>query len=135
MTQAQVIHPAAHLRDSLAIEGWSVNEFAAKLGVSRISASRLLNEHTGITPNVALALERIGWSTADFWMRCQASYELAIARLAAADAAAPPEERQESIAKDWIRANPEMARRTLAEADALAAEDARADLQASPQDD
>ena len=30
--------------------------------------------------NMALALEPLGWGTADHWMRMQASYELAQAR-------------------------------------------------------
>lgn len=80
MPSATPTHPAASLRDSLEAEGWSVNEFAARLGVSRNTASRLLNEHCGITPAVALALEKIGWSDADFWMRRQANYDLAVAR-------------------------------------------------------
>ena len=61
-------------------EGWSVNEFAAKLGVSRNRASRLLNGRCGISTSTALALERIGWSKAEFWMRLQANYDLAQAR-------------------------------------------------------
>ena len=61
-------------------EGWSVNEFAAKLDVSCDRASRLLNGQCGISPVVALALERIGWSKAEFWMRLQANYDLAQAR-------------------------------------------------------
>ena len=35
---------------------------------------------------LALALERIGWSNAGFWMRLQAGYELAQARRAQAAA-------------------------------------------------
>ena len=46
----------------------------------RTTASRLLNGHQGISADVALALERIGWSTAEFWMRRQASYDLSAAR-------------------------------------------------------
>ncbi len=80
MPSATPTHPAASLRDSMEAVGWSVNEFAARLGVSRNTASRLLNGHTGITPAVALALEGIGWSDADFWMRRQANYDLALAR-------------------------------------------------------
>ena len=86
MTNRIPTHPAASLRDSLEAEGWSVNEFASRLGVSRNTASRLLNERCGITPAVALALESIGWSNADFWMRRQANYELALARRQAAEA-------------------------------------------------
>lgn len=73
-------HPAASLRDSLDSEGWSVNEFAARLEISRNTASRLLNGRCGISPEVALALESIGWSNAAFWMRRQAYYDLAQAR-------------------------------------------------------
>ena len=73
-------HPGISLRDSLDATGWSVNEFAERLGVSRNVASRLLNGRCGISPAVALALERIGWSTAEFWMRRQASYDLSVAR-------------------------------------------------------
>ena len=73
-------HPGTNLKDSLAATGWSVNEFAERLGISRATASRLLNRRCGISPAVALALERIGWSTAEFWMRRQASHELSVAR-------------------------------------------------------
>ena len=80
MTAQNPTHPAAGLRDDLEAAGWTVNEFAVRLGVSRNTASRLLNGRCAISPEVALALERIGWSNADFWMRRQASYELAMAR-------------------------------------------------------
>ena len=80
MTERTRTHPGVSLRDSLDATGWSVNEFAQRLGVSRNVASRLLNGHCGISPAVALALERIGWSNADFWMRRQASYDLSVAR-------------------------------------------------------
>ena len=33
-----------------------------------------------MSANMALALEDIGWGTAEHWMRMQASYELAQAR-------------------------------------------------------
>lgn len=87
MTLRNPSHPSASLRRSLEAEGWSVGHFADQLGVSRSTASRLLNGHCGITPSVAHALERIGWSNADFWIRRQAKYEEALARL---DAVAKP---------------------------------------------
>ena len=73
-------HPGANLKDCLEAEGWSVNHFADRLEISRATASRLLNGRQGISPDVALALERIGWSNAEFWMRRQASYDLSVAR-------------------------------------------------------
>ena len=49
-------------------------------GLHSQALSRLLNGKAGISPVMALALEGIGWSNAGFWMRLQASYELAQAR-------------------------------------------------------
>ena len=82
MTEKSPVHPGEILKDPFAEVGWTTQEFADRLGVSRNTVSRLLNGHCRISPNVALALERIGWSNADFWMRLQAEYDLAAARRA-----------------------------------------------------
>lgn len=74
-------HPGELIRDSMEAEGWTVTECAGRLGVARHTLSRLLNGHAGVSPTMALALERIGWSEAEHWMRMQASYDLAQARL------------------------------------------------------
>ena len=60
--------------------GWSVTETAERLGCERGTLSRLLNGRAGMSASMALALENIGWGTADHWMRMQAAYELAQAR-------------------------------------------------------
>ena len=80
-TMRDPAHPGESLRDAMLAEGWSVTETAAKLGCTRQTFSRLLNGRTGISPAMALALERIGWSNAAFWMRRQAQYDLAQERL------------------------------------------------------
>lgn len=74
-------HPGAILRDSVEELGWTITECARKLGVARNTLSRLLSEQTRISPAMALGLERLGWSTADFWMSLQAAYDLAQERL------------------------------------------------------
>ncbi len=74
-------HPGESLRDAMAEEGWTVTEAAAKLGCTRQTFSRVLNGRTGISPAMALALERIGWSNAAFWVRRQAQYDLARERI------------------------------------------------------
>ena len=74
-------HPGGAIRANLEELGWTVTECARKLGVPRNTLSRLLNERTGISPAMALGLERIGWSNADFWMRVQGAYDLAQERL------------------------------------------------------
>ena len=72
-------HPGEMIRDILEDEEvtWSVTECAQRLDVARNTLSRLLNGRLGISPRMALALERIGWSNADHWMRLQAAYDLA----------------------------------------------------------
>ncbi len=74
-------HLGELIRESMDDVGWNVTETAARLGCERGTLSRLLNGKAGVSANMALALEDIGWGTAEHWMRMQASYELAQARL------------------------------------------------------
>ena len=60
--------------------GLSVTEAAEVLGVARHTLSRVLNGHAAISPDMAIRLEKAGWSNADFWLRRQTSYDLAQAR-------------------------------------------------------
>ena len=48
--------------------------------MARTTLDRVLNGRGGISPDMALRFEAAGWSNADFWMRYQASYDLANAR-------------------------------------------------------
>ena len=82
-------HPGEMIRDILEDEdvGWTVTECARRLGVTRNTLSRLLNGHLGISPRMALALGRIGWGSADHWMRLQAAYDLEQERRKSATAA------------------------------------------------
>lgn len=80
MTIKNSAHPSAILRECLDDTGWSINEFADKLRINTDAATQLLNGHCEISPNVAVALEQIDWSDADFWLRLQANYDLAQAR-------------------------------------------------------
>ena len=73
-------HLGELIRESMDEVGWNVTQTATHLGCERGTLSRLLNGRTGVSANMALALEEIGWGTADHWMRMQASYELAQAR-------------------------------------------------------
>ena len=70
-------HPGGGLRYDIEAMGWTVAECARRLGLPRATLSRVLNGKQGITPAIALALERLGWSDADTWMRLQAAYDLA----------------------------------------------------------
>ena len=77
MAMLNPCHPGEILRDNVEAAEMSVTEAATQLGCTRQALSRLLNGKAGISPTMALSLERIGWSNASFWMRLQAAYELA----------------------------------------------------------
>ena len=64
-------HLGELIRESMDDLGWTVTETAARLGCERGTLSRLLNGKTGVSASMALALEDIGWGTADHWMRMQ----------------------------------------------------------------
>lgn len=70
-------HPGPMIRDSMEAAGWTVTECAKHLGVARESLSRVLNGNAAVSPRLALALERVGWSNAEHWLRVQAGYDLA----------------------------------------------------------
>ena len=70
-------HPGGGLRYDIEAMGWTVAECARCLGLSCATLSRVLNGKQGITPAIALSLERLGWSDADTWMRLQSTYDLA----------------------------------------------------------
>ena len=73
-------HLGELVRESMDHVGWNITETAARLDCDRVTLSRLLNGRAGVSANMALALEAIGWGTAEHWMRLQASYDLAQAR-------------------------------------------------------
>ncbi len=77
MSRTNPTHPGLSVLDNVEATGWTVAECADRLGVSRSELSQLLNGRCGISSGMALALERLGWSNAEFWMRRQAYYDLA----------------------------------------------------------
>ena len=70
-------HPGEVLReDVLAPLEIEVTDAAQRLGIGRTTLSRVLHGHAGISPDLALRLERAGVSSARFWMTLQTNYEL-----------------------------------------------------------
>ncbi|MDE2751643.1 MAG: HigA family addiction module antitoxin [Gemmatimonadota bacterium] len=75
-------HPGLSIRDNcLEPLGLSVTRAAEVLGVARHTLSRVLNGHAAISAEMAIRLEKVGWSNADFWVRRQAEHDLAQARM------------------------------------------------------
>lgn len=58
----------------------SVTAAAKVLGVTRQALNNLVNEDAGISPEMAIRLEKAFGSTADTWLRMQVAYDLAQAR-------------------------------------------------------
>ena len=70
-------HPGETLREDVLIPlGIEVTDAATRLGMSRTSLSRVINGRAGVSPDLAVRLERAGISTARFWMTLQTNYEL-----------------------------------------------------------
>ena len=75
-------HPGRSIKENCLVPlGLSVTEGAKVLGVARHTLSRVLNGHASVSPEMAIRLEKAGWSSAEFWLRRQTSYNLARARM------------------------------------------------------
>jgi addiction module HigA family antidote len=73
-------HPGQLLKTDLAELGIGVAEASVALGVTRQQLYRVINGESGVSPEMALRLEKAIGSTADFWLRVQMAYDLAQAR-------------------------------------------------------
>ncbi len=81
MAIEQLPHPGLSI-----VENWldplclSVTDAARVLGVARHTLSRVLNGHAAISPEMAIRLEKAGWSDAEYWLRRQTAFDLLQAR-------------------------------------------------------
>ncbi len=74
-------HPGLSIKKNcLEPLGLNIAEAAKVLGVARHTLSRVLNGHAAISPEMAIRLEKAGWSNAEFWLRRQTAYNLVQAR-------------------------------------------------------
>jgi addiction module HigA family antidote len=75
-------HPGRSIRDAcLEPLTLSVTDGARVLCVARHTLSRVINGQAGISPDMAIRLEKAFGSSADAWLRMQAAYDLAQARM------------------------------------------------------
>ena len=71
-------HPGLSVRhDCLEALGLSVTAAAKKLGVSRKQMSDIVNCRSGISPEMAIRLDKAFGGGAEAWYRLQAAYDLA----------------------------------------------------------
>ncbi|HKV64994.1 MAG TPA: HigA family addiction module antitoxin [Rhodanobacteraceae bacterium] len=67
-------HPGEVLREWL--EGVTVTEAAARLGVTRVALSRILNGSAGISADMDLRLSKALNTTPGSWYAMQSSYDM-----------------------------------------------------------
>ena len=73
----QPTHPGAILKDDYLVPlSITITDMAAKLGVSRKTLSKILNENGAITPDMALRFSRAFGTTPDLWLNLQKNYDL-----------------------------------------------------------
>ena len=71
-------HPGLSIRhDCLEPLGMSVTEAARRLGVSRKQLSGIVNGRSGISPEMAIRLDKAFGGGAATWYQMQAAYDLA----------------------------------------------------------
>ena len=73
-------HPGEGIRDLIEEAKMTVTEAARKLGVTRQALNNLVTGRAGISPEMAIRLEKVFGGTAEQWLRVQTAYELAQAR-------------------------------------------------------
>jgi len=71
-------HPGYSLRhDCIEPLGLTVTEAAERLGVSRKQLSEIVNGRAGISPEMAIRLDKAFGGGAETWLRMQTAYDLA----------------------------------------------------------
>ena len=68
------------LRQCIEPLGVSITDAAAALGVTRTTLSELVNGKRGISPEMAVRLEKVFGGSAESWLVQQAQYDLAQVR-------------------------------------------------------
>lgn len=71
------LHPGEIVKDALFDETrLTVTKAAARLKVDRSTLSRLLNGHSGISPDMAYRLSLLLGTSAEMWLNIQRDYDL-----------------------------------------------------------
>jgi addiction module HigA family antidote len=73
------VHPGETLGQELEVRGLSAHAFALKLRVPANRISEIIHGRRGISAETALRFARYFGNTAEFWMRLQVGYDLAMA--------------------------------------------------------
>lgn len=75
--------PGDTLRELIEMRGWTQAHLAREIGWSLKHVNRVVQGKETISVDFALALESLNFATAEFWMRREGDYRVALARLSA----------------------------------------------------
>ena len=71
------LHPGVIIKDMLIDStDLTISDAADRLGVTRTTLSRLLNQHAGVSPEMALRLSKLLNTSIDMWVNLQSQYDI-----------------------------------------------------------
>ena len=80
ITMLSPAHIGAFVREVIEGHGLTVTSAAKALGVTRQALSALVNEHGGLSPEMALRIEKAFGVKMDTMLRMQTAWEISVAR-------------------------------------------------------
>ncbi len=76
-TRRQPTHPGKIIKEDYLLPlSISISEMAENLNISRKTLSRIINERSSVTPDMALRLSQAFETTPDLWINLQKNYDL-----------------------------------------------------------
>ena len=81
-TPDYAVCPGETLRELLEMRGWTQALLAREIGFSLKHVNQVVQGHASIGVDFALALERLDFGTAEFWMNRETGYRIDLARQA-----------------------------------------------------
>ncbi len=71
------LHPGVIIKDVLIDNtDLTITKAASRLGVTRTTLSRLLNQHAGVGPEMALRLSKLLNTSIEMWINLQSQYDI-----------------------------------------------------------
>ena len=77
MTMKNPVHPGKIIKHAIESTGLSVTDSADRLGVTRQTLSRVINEKTAVSTEMAIRVSKAFGSTPEHWLRMQLAHDLA----------------------------------------------------------
>jgi antitoxin HigA-1 len=87
-------HAGALVRENIEALGLSIARAAEGLGVTRQQLYRVIRGENGVSPEMALRLEKAFGGAAEFWLKMQMSFDLARVRARGEEIKVAPFERK-----------------------------------------